>query len=199
MSAGEALAEQLLALLAALAALALSAAEELGELAVAVALGILRVLLHAQGVAQALLCEPQEVVVLVLRAGDLPRLGLCGHRGSPSVDGHPGSTRPEFCGSRVERAASDVELRSRDDLAVAVAVAGSASLGVEREDLEDHVGPGVGGAGEGAYLAIDDGLDGCDEQSCGGRLQEGARLADALILAHLDHGALSGQESVLER
>src|SRR5215213_5237068 len=67
--------EQRLALLGALAALALRAAEELCELVVAVALRIGPVLLHPQCVAQALLGEPDEVVVLVLRAGDLATLG----------------------------------------------------------------------------------------------------------------------------
>src|SRR5690242_6870867 len=79
------------------------------------------------------------------------------------------------------------------------AVRGSPSFRVQREDLEDHVRPWVRGAGERAYLAADDFLDGFDEQSCGGRLQEGPRLAYALVLAHVDHGSLGGQQSVLER
>src|SRR5215213_7806898 len=73
--------EQRLALLGALAALALRAAEELCELVVAVALRIGPVLLHPQCVAQALLGEPDEVVVLVLRASDLAT--LCRHRLPP--------------------------------------------------------------------------------------------------------------------
>src|SRR3954453_19723448 len=87
-SAGEPIAQEFFASFAALAALALGAAEELGELAVAVALGVLGVFLHAQGVAVTLLGEPQQVVVLCLGTGDLACLGLCGHRGSPSVGGH---------------------------------------------------------------------------------------------------------------
>jgi hypothetical protein len=61
----------LLALVGAL----LRAPEELREIGVAVALGVLGVLLEAQRVAQALLREPDDVVVLVLGAGDLPGLG----------------------------------------------------------------------------------------------------------------------------
>src|SRR5215207_9028610 len=66
--------QERLPLLGALAALALRAPEEIGELAVAVALGIGRVLLHPQRVAQALLREPDDVVVLVLGPGDLAAL-----------------------------------------------------------------------------------------------------------------------------
>src|ERR1043165_5162014 len=79
MSAGEALAQEVVALLAALAAGALGTAEELGQLRVAVALGVLDVGLEAQRVAQRLLGEPDEVVVLVLGAGDLATLGLRRH------------------------------------------------------------------------------------------------------------------------
>src|ERR671914_2511878 len=80
-SAGEALAQHLLALLGSLAALALRAPEEIGELVVAVALRVLGVGLEPQDVRQALLGEPDDVVVLVLRAGDLAGLGLAGrHR-----------------------------------------------------------------------------------------------------------------------
>src|SRR5215217_3304619 len=71
--------QQRLALLGALAALALRAAEELRELVVAVALRIGGVLLHPQRVAQALLREPDQVVVLVLGASDLAALRR--HRG----------------------------------------------------------------------------------------------------------------------
>src|SRR5438105_388858 len=65
----ETLAQVFLALFAAFAALRLRAPEQVGELGVAVALGVLDVGLEAQRVAQALLGEPDEVVVLVLRAG----------------------------------------------------------------------------------------------------------------------------------
>jgi hypothetical protein len=54
--------------------LSLRAAEEVRELRVAVTLRVLRVLLEAQSVAQTLLGEPDDVVVLVLGAGDLPGL-----------------------------------------------------------------------------------------------------------------------------
>src|SRR5699024_8396496 len=63
--------QQRLTLLGTLGALALGLGEELGELGVTVALGVLDVALQAHGVAQAGLGEPHEVVVLVLRAGDL--------------------------------------------------------------------------------------------------------------------------------
>src|SRR4051812_23064249 len=72
-----------LALLAALAALCLGAAEEVRELGVPVAFGVLDVGLEPQRVAQALLCEPDQVVVLVLRAGDLAGLlAACFHSSS---------------------------------------------------------------------------------------------------------------------
>src|SRR4051794_36801316 len=73
-SAGQARPQQRLSLLGALAALPLGAPKELGELGVSVALGVLRVVLEAQDVAQALLGEPDDVVVLVLGAGDLAGL-----------------------------------------------------------------------------------------------------------------------------
>src|SRR4051794_12898475 len=70
-SAGQAPAQELLGLLGALAALFLGPAEELREVAVAVPLGILDVGLQAQGVAQTRLGKLDQVVVLVLGAGDL--------------------------------------------------------------------------------------------------------------------------------
>src|SRR5688572_3759113 len=84
----QALLQQRLALLGALAARALGAAEELGEIVVAVALGVLDVLLEPERVAEALLGEPDDVVVLVLGAGDLTGLGGgCRLHGSPFVSG----------------------------------------------------------------------------------------------------------------
>src|ERR671911_1701845 len=84
-SAAETAREQLLALLSALAALTLGSAEELGELGISVALGILDVPLEAEGVAQARLGEPDDVVVLVLGARDLPGLAsAAGHDAPPS-------------------------------------------------------------------------------------------------------------------
>src|SRR5687767_10684915 len=75
MRSGKALLEQLLALLGALAAGALGAAKELGEITIAVALCIVDVGLEPENVAQALLGEPDDVVVLVLRPRDLAGLG----------------------------------------------------------------------------------------------------------------------------
>src|ERR671930_553898 len=77
-SAHEARSQELLPLLGALAALALSAAEEVRELRISVPLGVLDVRVEPQHVPQALLDEPDDVVVLVLGAGDLP--GLLGRR-----------------------------------------------------------------------------------------------------------------------
>src|SRR4051812_36153220 len=77
--------EQCLALLAALAARARGGGKKVGELFAPGALGILHVLLEPQHVAEALLREPDDVVVLVRRAGDLARLSAC-HRGPPSWD-----------------------------------------------------------------------------------------------------------------
>src|SRR3954451_1279743 len=88
-SGAEPLREHLLAQLAALAALGLSLAEQRRQLVVPVALGILDVLLQAERVRQRLLGEPDQVVVLVLRArylagflgaahGALLSLGLSG-------------------------------------------------------------------------------------------------------------------------
>src|SRR5215204_2631286 len=72
---GEAGGHHLLALLRALAALVLRLAKELRELVVALALGVLDVRLESQGVAEARLREPDDVVVLVLGAGDVTGLG----------------------------------------------------------------------------------------------------------------------------
>src|SRR5215213_6547967 len=105
-SAGQTLAEQFLALLGALAAGLLGALEELGEVGIAVALGVLAIRLEAQHVRQALLREPDDVVVLVLGAGDLTGLGLAGrHASSPwlrvrSRSGYPGRP-PSFHQSRL--------------------------------------------------------------------------------------------------
>src|SRR3954449_11865049 len=73
-SAAEPAGEQLLSLLGALTAVRLRLAEQLGQLGVAVTLGILDVGLQAQRVAQAGLGVPDEVVVLVRSAGHIPGL-----------------------------------------------------------------------------------------------------------------------------
>src|SRR5690242_14033658 len=72
---GESLAEHLLRLVGALAALALGPAEEVGQLTVAVPLGILDVGVQPQHVVHARLGEPDDVVVLVLRTGHVAGLG----------------------------------------------------------------------------------------------------------------------------
>jgi len=64
-SARQSLAEQVLSLLGALAALRLRLPEEVSQLGVAVAIGVLDVGFQAQRIAQALLGEPDDVVVLV--------------------------------------------------------------------------------------------------------------------------------------
>src|SRR5215212_2940559 len=73
------LTQQLLALLGALAALRLGLAEEPGEFGVAVAFRVLDIGLQAQGVTKARLGEPDDVVILVLGAGDLSGLAAAGH------------------------------------------------------------------------------------------------------------------------
>src|SRR6185436_3865261 len=83
--ASEAGAQHLLALLAALAALRLGPPEEVGEFGVAVAFGVLDVGLESKRVAQARLREPDDVVGLVLGAGDLAGLGAARHCGLLSV------------------------------------------------------------------------------------------------------------------
>src|SRR3954462_7547941 len=80
-SGSEALRKHLLAHLAALAALGLCLAEQRGQLLVALSSGVLDVLLEAQRIRERLLGEPDQVVVLVLRAGDLTGL-LCRRHGS---------------------------------------------------------------------------------------------------------------------
>src|SRR5919106_4831104 len=67
--------QQPLALLRALAALALCPAEELRQLVVVLPPGVLDVGLEPERVAQARLGEPDDVVVLVLGAGDVAGLG----------------------------------------------------------------------------------------------------------------------------
>src|SRR4051794_24222868 len=64
-----------LGLLGPLLALVLSLAEELRELRVVLALGVLDVGLQPQRVGETLLGEPDDVVVLVLRPGDVAGLG----------------------------------------------------------------------------------------------------------------------------
>src|SRR4051812_48518579 len=89
----------LLALLGALAALTLRAAEEVGELVVAVPLGVLDVGLEAQRVVQALLHEPDDVVVLVLGAGYLAGLlGSGSHWSLPLVGCRSEDVLPSFAG-----------------------------------------------------------------------------------------------------
>src|SRR4051794_34293449 len=95
-SAPEPLLERLLALLATAAARLLRPLEEVGQLGVAVPLRVLGVLLHPQRVAQALLGEPDEVVVLVLGAGYVAgllraRFHLCLLVGCRAV--YPGRSR----------------------------------------------------------------------------------------------------------
>src|SRR4051794_481971 len=77
--AGDPAGQQLLAHLAALAALGLRLAEQFNELLIPVALGVLDVALQPQRVAQGLLGEPDQVVVLVLGAGDLTGLLVLAH------------------------------------------------------------------------------------------------------------------------
>src|SRR3954465_15517678 len=79
-SAGQPAGQQLLAHLGALAAVGLGAAEQIGQFGVARAFGVLDVDVQAEGVVQACLDVPDEVVVLVLRASDVAGLGSGGHR-----------------------------------------------------------------------------------------------------------------------
>src|SRR3712207_2625281 len=74
-SAPQAAAEHRLALLGPLAAVGLGLAEEIGQLLVAVPLGVLDVGLQAQRVAEAGLRVPDQVVVLVPGARDAAGLG----------------------------------------------------------------------------------------------------------------------------
>src|SRR5690606_29134541 len=74
--------QELLALLGALPALVLGAAEELGELLVARPLSVVDVALQPEGVAEARLREPEDVVVDVHGAGDATGLGRA-HRSPP--------------------------------------------------------------------------------------------------------------------
>src|SRR4051794_2751297 len=87
-SAVEPLGQHLLALLGSLAAGLLGAPEELGELGVVLALGVLDVGVQSQDVAQGLLGEPDDVVVLVLGAGDLAGLLRAHLASSLLVSGH---------------------------------------------------------------------------------------------------------------
>src|SRR4051794_2867832 len=73
----------------------------------------------------------------------------------------------------------------------------TSALGHEDEVLDDDPVVGVRGAGERADGAPGDGLDGGDELLGGRDLEEHPRLADALLLAHLDHRALGGKQRVV--
>src|SRR3954447_14909682 len=72
--------QQSLALLGSLLALMLSLAEEVRQLRVVLALRVLDVGLEAQGVVETRFGEPDDVVVLVLGAGDVAGLGCSFHR-----------------------------------------------------------------------------------------------------------------------
>src|SRR5690606_26685815 len=96
----EARGQQPLALLGALDALVLRLAEQLRRLLVARSLRVLDVVLEAQGVAQARLGEPDDVVVLVHRAGDVTGLRhahaiLLGRPCPPRVPATPGTKRSD--------------------------------------------------------------------------------------------------------
>src|SRR5690606_21885930 len=80
-AAVQACAQQPLAQFRALAAVRLGPAEQVGDLGVLGALGVLDVTLQAQCVVQARLDVPDQVVVLVLCAGDAAGLRLTGHPG----------------------------------------------------------------------------------------------------------------------
>src|SRR3954453_19560177 len=71
------------------------------------------------------------------------------------------------------------------------------SLGFEDEVLHDDPVVGVACAGEGSHRSPGDGLDRGDELIGGRDLEEHPRLADALLLAHLDHLAFGWQERVV--
>jgi len=70
-------------------------------------------------------------------------------------------------------------------------------LGLEDEVLHDDPLVGVGGAGERTHRAPGDPLDRRDELIGGRDLEEHARLAHALLLAHVDHRAFGGKERVV--
>src|SRR3954454_3634306 len=84
------LAQHRLALVGALLALGLRTTEELRELRITVTVRVLDIGLQTQRVAQALLGEPDQVVVLVRGAGDLPTLAAR-HRVTSFLSG--GETR----------------------------------------------------------------------------------------------------------
>src|SRR5262249_56924275 len=71
--------QQLLADLGALLAVGLCLTEEFGELTVATALGIGDERLEPENIIQATLGEPDQVVVLVSRAGHVTRFGGMSH------------------------------------------------------------------------------------------------------------------------
>src|SRR5207248_113183 len=111
-SGRQTLSEQVLALLSALAARRLRAAEELGQIRVALALGVLDIGLEAQHIAQRSLSEPNEVVILVLSPGDIA--GLLSHGSLPprwvglstgvyprAVPGTPRGSHSELSGHRL--------------------------------------------------------------------------------------------------
>src|SRR4051794_32491973 len=77
--AGQPRREELLAQFSALAALCLGLAEKLCELGVTVALCVGDVGLEPQRIAQRLLGEPDDVVVLVCDSGELPGLTRLAH------------------------------------------------------------------------------------------------------------------------
>src|SRR4051794_19847002 len=70
--------------------------------------------------------------------------------------------------------------------------------GLQVEDLGRNVPPGIDAADESAYLALQQTFDHGAEILLRSVLEEGARVAQALILSHFRHTTLGRRETVLE-
>jgi hypothetical protein len=70
-------------------------------------------------------------------------------------------------------------------------------VGLEDEVFHHDASVGIARAGERAHGASGNRLDRLDELRGGRDLEEQARLADALLLAHVDHLALGREQRVV--
>src|SRR5215216_604591 len=127
-------------LLGPLAALGLGPAEEVGQLRIPLTFGVLDIGLQAQGVAQAGLGEPDDVVILVLGAGDVPGLVATGHMRLPREllrpqHGYPDQRRAMRCFALARSASASAAGRRLRDRSTALAFSSTVTTSSRRANL----------------------------------------------------------------
>src|SRR5215216_8007440 len=115
-------------------------AEEVGQLRIPLAFGVLDVGLQAQGVAQAGLGEPDDVVILVLGAGDVPGLVATGHMRLPREllrpqHGYPDQRRAMRCFALARSASASAAGRRLRDRSTALAFSSTVTTSSRRANL----------------------------------------------------------------